>query len=258
MISVNGHIIEPTKFPDGTSQVWKIPEEVFQGSRYNVLFIFEDESEVFQLIQLNTLLKYSQVPRPTSLYMPFLPYSRQDKGVDNQSTFALHCFADIVNRMRFDEVSTIDVHSKVANELFDSFKNIEPDEPINQARRVLTCFETGCEDNLLLATPDAGAADRYAKYSISVVGHKVRDQSTGWITDYEVEGDPEGKDILIIDDICDGGMTFKLFAKELLTQGANSVNLYVTHGIFSKGLQTLKDAGISKIFTKDGEVTEEK
>ena len=71
---------------------------------------------------------------------------------------------------------------------------------------------------------------------------KERDVSTGWITGFKLES-PEivvGKDILITDDICDGGMTFLKCAEALKEAGANSVSLYVTHGIFSKGLDIFK------------------
>jgi len=37
-------------------------------------------------------------------------------------------------------------------------------------------------------------------------------------------------------------------------QGAKDVALYVSHGIFSKGLEPLREGGIKRIFTKDGEV----
>jgi ribose-phosphate pyrophosphokinase len=52
-------------------------------------------------------------------------------------------------------------------------------------------------------------------------------------------------------------MTFKLLAKDLLAAGAKSVVLFVTHGLFSKGLQTLKDSGIQRIYAQDGEASEE-
>ena len=51
-------------------------------------------------------------------------------------------------------------------------------------------------------------------------------------------------------------MTFKLMAEQLYKQGAAEVHLYVTHGIFSKGLSVLRSSGIKRIFTKDGEVSE--
>ena len=49
-------------------------------------------------------------------------------------------------------------------------------------------------------------------------------------------------------------MTFKLMAEQLYREGAEDVHLFCTHGIFSKGLQTLRDSGIKRIFTHRGEV----
>ena len=60
-----------------------------------------------------------------------------------------------------------------------------------------------------------------------------------------------GRDCLIMDDICDGGGTFVLLAEYLLRHGAASVGLAVTHGIFTKGIDILFDAGISRIYTTD-------
>lgn len=57
----------------------------------------------------------------------------------------------------------------------------------------------------------------------------------------------QGDDILIVDDICDGGATFLKIAKELPN---TNLYLYVTHGIFSKGLGDLSRYFI-KIFSTD-------
>jgi len=189
--------------------------------------------------------------------MPFLPYGRQDKRISNDTTFALKTFADVINGMRFDSVRTLDVHSDIAEKLFDSFSNTHPTNEISRARREIARLKQGeieQYNSLVNAFPDAGAKKRYSRSANDIIGHKVRDQATGYITEYKIEGEPEGKDILIVDDICDGGMTFKLMAKELYKQGAKSVHLYVTHGIFSKGVKTLKDDGIRRIFTREGEI----
>jgi ribose-phosphate pyrophosphokinase len=87
---------------------------------------------------------------------------------------------------------------------------------------------------------------------------KIRDQETGGITSLRMNTSGgcnhyiKNKNILIVDDICDGGRTFIECAKILHLHEVNSVSLYVTHGIFSKGLAPLEDAGITEIYTKDG------
>lgn len=251
-IKLNGNLIVPTIFSDKTSQVWKV-ENVDNFSN-SITWDFENESEFMHLAQLVQLIRQVNSVSYISLHVPYLPYARQDKEVSNESTFALKTFASLLNNLGIDRVTAEDVHSNIANELIVNFESISPLANIQAA-----LLDLGYpEKEIHIVYPDKGASDRYTSlldnFNDSIVGHKVRDQLTGYITEYNIEGNPEGKDILIVDDICDGGMTFKLMTKELYDQGANSVNLYVSHGIFSKGIETLRESGIKRIFTKDGEV----
>ncbi len=61
--------------------------------------------------------------------------------------------------------------------------------------------------------------------------------------------------VLICDDLADGGATF-IRIMDMLRPLSKEVTLYVTHGIFSKGLKVLKDSGINRIFTQYGEASE--
>ncbi|HCW17254.1 MAG TPA: phosphoribosylpyrophosphate synthetase, partial [Achromobacter sp.] len=54
--------------------------------------------------------------------------------------------------------------------------------------------------------------------------------------------------VLVVDDICDGGRTFLELASALRDTTRQPVYLYVTHGIFSKGLGEL-NARYAGIFT---------
>ncbi len=58
----------------------------------------------------------------------------------------------------------------------------------------------------------------------------------------------KGKYCVIVDDICDGGRTFIELAKTLKEGGAQRVVLYVTHGIFSKGIYPLEKY-IDEVYT---------
>jgi ribose-phosphate pyrophosphokinase len=247
MFYLNGKPLKVTIFPDQTSQVWNIPDEFFEKELGNhILWKFDSESEYLHLAQLKTLLN-EIVPRSwIGLILPYLPYARQDKEIGNNSTFALHTFAKLLNYLNFNDVLISDPHSKVALQLI---KNSRASYPKSL---VLELFE----EYDLLCYPDKGAVSKYTEiYSCShMYGEKVRDQLTGKITKYEIKGQSV-KDcrVLIVDDICDGGATFVLLAKELYAHGAKEVNLFVTHGIFSKGLAPLQEAGIKRIFTQDGE-----
>lgn len=242
MILINGTPLTPTLFPDKTSQVWNIPIE----EDYYIEWRFESEAELMHLAQLKILL--DQYDGDCELYIPYLPYARQDKGVENDKTFALHAFAYILNSLNFDVITTFDVHSWVA---------------LNQINNLYSIPPRGCVEMVIervganiMCYPDQGAIHKYSKklsFGPFISGNKVRDKNTGCIVSYTIEGNVQGKSVLIVDDICDGGATFIALAKLLYEGGAIAVYLYVSHGIFSRGLGPLKEAGIMRIFTKEGE-----
>lgn len=244
----NEHDIHPTLFPDQTSQVWKLPKELLEKKAVHVTWYFQNEGEFLQLAQLKQLLTEKDIA--VYLYLPYLPYGRQDKEISNETTFALRTFAELLNTLRFIQVTITDPHSEKALRLI---KNSVPAFPVGAVTKALQDTKTD-----LVCYPDQGAEIKYREIypTLSYIhGQKVRDPLTGIITAYQLIGDPKDKKVLIMDDICDGGATFVLLAKELLARGAKEVNLFVTHGIFSKGLPVLFEAGIDRIFTAEGEVT---
>lgn len=248
MITINGKILEVTKFPDGTSQVWKIDEHYLKHTDFVfIVWKFENESEFLHLAQLKQLLDQNGVR--AHLKLDYLPYGRQDKDVSNNATFALHTFSYLLNKLYFDTIRIADPHSKKALELITSSWAFYPIEKVKEL-----CIQNKID---VLCYPDKGAKEKYsALYDEKFIyGEKVRNQETGHITSYELIGDPSGKNVMIVDDICDGGATFTILAKDLLAKGAKSVVLFVTHGIFSKGTKVLFESGIQRIFTKDGEVS---
>lgn len=73
------HSFQTTIFPDKTSQLWKIDPGPEKGHSFDVIWMFEDESEYARVLQLGALLS-DTTTRPR-LYAPYLPYARQDKAV---------------------------------------------------------------------------------------------------------------------------------------------------------------------------------
>lgn len=249
MILINGTSLQVTKFPDGTSQVWKIPETLIQeNTSVTVTWDFSSEAEFMQLAQLKLLLDSRSIK--SSLLIKYLPYARQDKPVSNTTTFALHSFANLLNSLKFDEVTVIDPHSSVAGKLINNFQ-------VSWTYKIVYTVANLTQTDIV-AYPDKGALEKYRRIIRLpfIYGEKVRDQLTGEIISYNLIGECAGKNVLIVDDICDGGMTFKFLSKDLLAAGAKEVNLFVSHGIFSKGLRILKESNINRIFSKDGEVGE--
>lgn len=244
-IKIDQYQIYPTIFPDGTSQVWKLPDAVLGHEKVVIEWEFSHEGEFMHLAQLKALLDSFAIE--ASLRLPYLPYGRQDKDIDNRKTFALLTFANLLNSLLFRSITIIDPHSHIAELMIDRSSAIYPVDELNIVR-------TKCKSDLV-CYPDKGAVTKYVKIYTDfdwVHGEKVRDQESGHILSYELVGSVAGKNVLIVDDICDGGATFTILAKALFEAGAKAVDLFVTHGIFSKGLRPLHNARIGNVFTRKG------
>lgn len=251
MITANGIQIEPTIFPDKTSQVWKIDDRILKEKTVEIVWDFESEAEFIHVAQLKYLLDFCEPRKEVSLFMPYLPYARQDKTVSNQSTFALSTFSYLLQTMNFSKVLCFDRHSDAPLSILPLKIHSVP--PIQQVLKAIDdCFAD------VLVYPDAGALRKYQPLFTGMKEHahadKIRDQLTGEIKGLVLHGDVKGKRCLIVDDICDGGMTFIKLAHLLIANGAIEVDLYVSHGLFTKGLQVLKDAGINRIYTRKGKL----
>lgn len=234
-------------FPDGTSQIWNIDDSNLEyDSRFDeikILWLFENESEFMHVLQLNTLIKKHFDTESTTLTVPYLPYARQDKDVNSDSAFALHTFVDTCYKADICRIEAFDAHSE-----FDMVYSTVPNK-----------FHASILNHDVVCYPDKGARRRYSNtdafYGVPAVNCvKVRNQQTGEILGLNIEDHNasdllRGKKILIVDDICDGGMTFIKVAETLKQFNVAQIDLAVSHGLFSKGRQVLHDAGITDIFT---------
>lgn len=195
-----------------------------------------------------SLLMVADVHKFKRLFLPYLPYSRQDRPTSKNEPFSLKVLGKVLATANFPEIVTMDVHSDAAFGCVDNLRNIAIED-------ILDLCEYGNSYGKTLVIPDQGAWKRLKNVSDSfgnsVICVKERNTETGYLTIKQVVGDYYKRKCLIVDDICDGGATFIQLATELLNNGAEEVNLFVTHGIFSKGIQVLRDAGINQIFTTD-------
>ncbi len=240
--------VTATKFPDGTSQVWQLGSYINKCDYFHIDFLWENkEEEILHLLQLTDLIRNESPECYIYLNMPFVPYARQDKTINDQNTFSLSTFASLLNSKKYNIVAGYDVHSKVAKQLIKNFCNINT---WDFHYKVHLDFKPN-----IVFYPDKGAADRYVRYENEVViyGEKIREPLTGKIIGYKIVNaesfDLKDKKILIIDDICDGGATFITASKTLKELGVGKIGLCVSHGIFSKGLEELLAAGITNFYT---------
>lgn len=175
----------------------------------------------------------------------YLMGARMDRAITPSEPFTLQVVSRQINSLGFSQVRLLDVHSEVAERLIRNSTNLLPQHAIDATL-------SACNPDYVVA-PDAGARNR-VESTVRGVPYfhctKHRNPRDGKLTEFAVNMnlvDPGAK-ILIVDDICDGGATFTGLSKKLREAGASRVDLFITHGIFSRGLPL---DGIDRVFTTD-------
>jgi ribose-phosphate pyrophosphokinase len=210
-------------------------------------------NDVMELLLVTDAVRRRHPKSPIKLFMPYLPYARQDRVCNEGEALSVKVFADLINSQGYELVTILDCHSDVGAALINRCVNVPLHEIVLKTRAELPSRL----DNWKLISPDAGANKKVLSFANALGGleviraDKTRNTRTGEITGTEVyAGDLTGFDCLILDDICDGGRTFYELAKVLKAKNARRVDLWVTHGIFSNGLASLAKY-IDHIYTTD-------
>ena len=258
MILVNGIHVMPSIFPDGTSQMWHLPEALIKARTCAVTWYFEAEREIIDLLSLKALLPCRWV-----LHIPYFPYARQDKEVNNDSTFNRSIILRLIRTLEPTVLTTIDIHSPIddIHSPVDRYNSSYLDiDFVNKIINVeVSDFHQWVIDQFqpnYLVFPDKGAKDRYpyldSHKCIVFEFEKARNQSTGQLMSHQLTRDvflPQGK-YLMVDDLCDGGATFISIAQQIKDKVPDAqIGLAVTHGLFTKGKEILTEAGIQLFYT---------
>lgn len=165
------------------------------------------------------------------LYITYLFAARSDRVIVAGDSVDLEVIADFINTIGFKKVVILDAHSSVSTQLIRKSINYIP-----------TLYTEINWKDCLFVCPDKGAIDRVPLVKMAekdvIYCEKSRD-AEGRVSLKVLNPDAaNGRDIIICDDICDGGATFIAIAKQLINP--KSITLVVTHGIFSKGLDELE------------------
>ncbi len=181
-------------------------------------------------------------PAP-ELVVPSLFGARQDRiNPEGDVLFTARNVAKLINSLGCPRVITLDPHSEVAPALIERCTSLHTDDIFAWLRWNASPVTFNFPEAVI--SPDAGAEKRAGlvakRFGVPLLhAWKSRDVKDGHITGFGIEPCEEFRDkrLLIVDDLCDGGGTFVgLNAK--LPAGA-LVDLYVTHGLFTKGTREL-------------------
>lgn len=239
------------KFSDGATSVRVNDMYTLENAKERIVIVINDEpADAYY----NILRQIDSILGPTissglqvELYLSYLPYARADrKFEEGMCDNPLYSFMHFLTELEIDLVTIVDPHN-VEEIKASPISEVCDVDIIDRARCLKTTSQRNSElryllnsKNTVLCAPDKGARDDVERLDTDldkIYCEKTRNPANGYITGLEILDGVEvsGRDVLIVDDLCDGGATFDIAAKALKEKGAKTVSLYVTHGIFSKG-----------------------
>ncbi len=224
---------EIKKFKDG-----QVAAKIIKGGDIHLKIRGNSYEELFKAASIKEAWDAENATNKTAvakLTIYCLIGQRSDRRFNKGESFDLKVICKFINSMQFDKVSILHPHSGISLALIENSEEISPFNFVEKAFKSI--------GNPVLVSPDAGAYKNTHKiaeklHADLVPSNKVRVEGVPIIS---IQGDVNEKECLIVDDLADGGRTFKLLAAALKEQGASKVYLYVTHAQFNYGFEELKE-----------------
>ena len=201
---------------------------------------------LMELLIMLDAAKRSSAARITPVISHYA-YARQDWKADAREPITAKLVADLLTKAGADRVITLDLHS----EQIQGFFNIPVDVLISLPKFIKAVQEMNLEKPVVLA-PDAGSAKKATKAArklgtgLAIVNK--RRPKHGEAEAVHLIGEVKGRDCVVFEDMIDTGGTIRAAAKAVKEQGASSVTVFATHGIFSgNALQKIEESQIDKV-----------
>lgn len=180
--------------------------------------------------------------------IPYFGYARQDRKDKPRTPITAKLVANLLTEAGADRVVTMDLHAGQIQGFFDI--------PVDHlfARPVLCrAIEKLKLQNVVVLAPDLGAIKKARYYAnqlhadFALIDKRRIDTET--VEVYSIIGDIEGRDVILVDDMCSTGGTLVTAAEACKAKGAKRIFAAFTHGLLvGNALERLEKSPIEKIF----------
>ncbi len=164
--------------------------------------------------------------------IPYFGFARQDRKDRPRVAIGAKLVANMLMAAGVDRVITMDLHADQIQGFFEV-----PVDHLFASTIFYQELVSLNNDNLIIAAPDAGGAKRANSYAKKLntglaICHKQRKKANE-VAEMTVIGDVSGKDVILIDDMCDTAGTLTKAADLFMEKGALSVRAFCTHAVLS-------------------------
>jgi len=183
--------------------------------------------------------------------LPYYGYARQDRKDRPRVAIGSKLVANMLVAAGADRVITMDLHAPQIQGYFDI-----PVDHLDSSAVFIPYIQNLRLENLTFAAPDVGAANRIREiasyFEVDMVICDKHRKRANEIASMQVIGDVEGRDIVLIDDICDTGGTLAKSAALLKEKGARSVRALITHPVLSgKAYENIENSVLEELVVCD-------
>ncbi len=237
------------KFSDGEFQ------PVFQESiRGDYVFLvqstFAPSDNLMELLMMIDAAKRASAGYITAV-IPYFGFARQDRKDKPRVSIASKLVANLLTTAGADRVMTMDLHAPQIQGFFDI-----PVDHLDSSAIFIPYIESLKLDNLTFASPDVGSTNRVREVASyfnaeMVICDKHRKRANE-IASMTVIGDVAGRNVVLVDDICDTAGTLSKSAAILKERGALTVRAFCTHPVLSgKAYENIENSVLESLVVCD-------
>jgi ribose-phosphate pyrophosphokinase len=237
------------RFSDG--EIQPVLNESVRGAY--VFFIqstFAPSDNLLELLLMIDAAKRASAYKVIAV-VPYFGYARQDRKDKPRVSIGSKLVANMITAAGADRIITMDLHAPQIQGYFDI-----PMDHLDSSAIFIPYIQEMNLSNLVFAAPDIGSANRIREIASyfnaeMVICDKHRKRANE-IASMVVIGDVAGKDVVLIDDICDTGGTLAKSAGLLKEKGARTVRALCTHPVLSgKAKENIENSVLEELVVCD-------
>ena len=164
--------------------------------------------------------------------IPYFGWARQDRKDKPRVPIGAKLKSNLLTAAGATRIMTMDLHADQIQGFFEV-----PVDHLYSSAIFVPYLKSLDLPNLTMASPDMGGSKRANAFAKELEGEVVicykQRRKANEIEKMFVIGDVEGKDIVLVDDMCDTAGTLTKAAALMKEKGANSVRAICTHAILS-------------------------